>query len=99
VHARAEPEVRVRPPSHVQLGGVVEDLRVVRRGAEQGGDLRTRGNVVPGDGRVAQGGALEQLQRRVEADELLDGRGGEPRSATPAAATARGGAGASTPCR
>ena len=94
VHPRAEPEVRVAPPPHVQLGGIVEDLRVVRRGAEQGGDLRARGDVVPGDGRVAQGGALEQLQRRVEADELLDGRGGRAPGRPPAAATARGGAAA-----
>ena len=72
VHAGPEGQVRVGVAVGTEGVGVVEDRRVAVRRAEQGRDP------LPGlDGHVTDRdrlgrGALEELERRVEAEHLLD---------------------------
>ena len=74
VHAGAEGDVRVVGAADVE--GVRRRRTPPGRGwrAQQRGDLLPRGDGDPADLDVLGGGALEQLQRGVEAHQLLDRR-------------------------
>ena len=89
VHPGPEGEVRVRVPRRVEDVGIGEDRRVPVGSAEQRGDLLALLDHHSPDLHGCGGRALEELQGRVEAQHLLDGRGRFPAGAQPCARAAR----------
>ena len=70
--AHPEAQMRVRGAADVERVGVVEHLRVPRGRAEQCADPLAVRDPESGDFDVGRRGPLEDLQRCVEADQLLD---------------------------
>src|SRR5438034_1775999 len=73
VDPRPEGQVRVRGPSDVEAVGILEYVGITVRRAEDEAQLGATGDLDPVELERLEDPALEQLQRRVEAQQLLDG--------------------------